>query len=275
MGVRQMDWVLNEPDSWRGWQTLLGPVLLLLAAGSSVLTNALWGRTIGNVSCGWQLGYSPKNEAFVIWVPIYFLTFITVLCQLLYQLDASRWSVASLEANALIAGAWACSSLWTYFFSLADSRNLNDGLGLAAVFLVLAAVCALAAVVVERSWQSAEWMQILTIGLPFSLFAGWLILAASLSVGVAIASDNRAPDKCGEDGGFLELREIEVWERAAPVIVVLCVGVLAIWLGDLVLLLPVIWGVFFMNNDVRTAPMVLAVVAFVTAAVRAGVGFVN
>lgn len=269
-----MDW-LDEPDSWRGCQDVLGPVLLLLAASSSVLTNALWGKTIGDVSCGWKLGYSPGNEAFSIWGPIYLLMFCSVLCQLLYQLDASRWSVASLEANALIAGAWVFCGLWTYFFSLADSRNLNDGIGLAAVFLVVAAGCALTAVITERSWQMTNWVQILTVGLPFSLLAGWLVLAASLSVGVAIASDNRPPNSCGEDGDFLELRAVETWERVAPIVVAVFVGGLAIWLGDPVLVMPVAWGVAWMPVSVRTAPFVIAVIAFGCAAVRAGAQFVT
>lgn len=267
-----MDW-LDEPDSWRGWQEVLGPVLLLLACGSSVLTNVAWGRTIGDVSCGWKLGYSPDNKAITIWGPIYLLMFFSIVFQLLYQLDASRWSVASLEANALIAGAWGFCGLWTYFFTLADSRNLNDGLGLAALFLVMAAGCALTAVVVERSWQMTNWVQILTIGVPFSLLAGWLVLAASLSVGVAIAAEQRPPDSCGEDGGFLEVREIEVWERVAPIFVATFVGILAIWLGDPVLLVPVAWGIFWMRNNVRTAPLALAVIVFVTASVRAGLMF--
>lgn len=263
------DWLraaVAPRDSWMGWEAAIGPIVLLLGCASSVLANWVWGSMIGDVSCAWQLSYSPMGPAFGIWAVIYFWTFASVLFQLLSNMDLERWAYAEFGSNVLMFVAWVACSLWVRFFSLADSKNIKDGLGWAAICLVLAAVCALSAVVWEHSWRFGDTTRVLTIGVPFSLYTGWLLLAASLSVGIFLASRSRPPDECDEDR---ELKVViaEGGEKWVPAILAASVAAFALGLPDPILPVPVLWGLYWVRRSAGSLlGMAIALSAIVGAA---------
>jgi hypothetical protein len=264
-------WVDDDSDRWEGWENVFGPGLLLVGLGSSVLANSVWGRMIGDVACSWRLAFSPRGPAFSIWGVIYLWTAVSVLLQFLSNMDAETWYVPDFGVNVLMCVAWLVCSLWIWFFSLADSNNVKDGLGWAACCLVVAASCAVAAVCWERSWPTGNTERILAVGVPFSLFAGWLCLASSLSVGVFLASQTRPADSCGEDGRLIEVRDPGTVEMWAPVVLAVVVSAFSIGLPDPVLVLPLCWGTYWMDPSVRTGPGIVAIVALSVAGVRSGI----
>lgn len=257
---------LEPRDRWKGWEAVFGPSIVLLTCALSVLANSVWGRMIGDVACGWRLGYSPRGPAFGIWSIIYLWSFLSILFQFLTNMNHDRWYCADFGANVLIGVAWLACSLWIYFFSEADSRNVKDGLGWAAICLVTAAVCAVSAVIWEMSWRSQDAERILTVGVPYGIFAGWLSLAASLSTGVYVSSQSRAPDPCDDD--LVQVREIESWEYWAPTGVAIAAACIAISLPDPMLMASVSWGALWMPPGVRVWVGSAASLGFVAAVVR-------
>lgn len=265
------DWLrqaVAPKDHWKGWDHVFGPGAVLLGCGASVLANWVWGRMIGDVACSWRLAYSPRGPAFGIWSIIYLWTFLSILFQFLTNMAEDEWYCPDFGVNVLTAVAWVACSIWIWFFSLADSRNVRDGLGWAACCLVTAAGCMLAAVIWESSWTSQDSTRILTVGVPYSLFGGWLVLAASLSVGVFVASQQRPPDRCDDDGELLEVRVPEQWERFTPVAVAFASGTIAASLPDPILAVPLCWGVFWFPTGARLLPGIIALAALIVAVVR-------
>ena len=237
-----------------------------------MFANWMWGRMIGDVACGWRLSWSPRGPAFGIWGVIYTWTFASVLFQFLTNMNDDFWYCPPVGANVLMAVAWVACSLWIWFFSLADSKDVKDGLGWAAILLVVAACCALSAVVWERSWWSRESTRILTVGVPYSLFAGWLVLAASLSVGTFIASQRREPDyKCNDEDSLREIREYGN-DRWIPLVLALAGAAFAAGLSDPIVCVSITWGLFWVPRGplTRTA-LTLAFGGIVCASILAGV----
>lgn len=245
--------MVAERDHWKGWQHIFGPGAVLVCCGASVLANWVWGRMIGDVACSWRLSYSPAGPAFGIWLVIYPWMFASVLFQFLVNMDEDRWYCPEFGVNVLIAVSWLACSLWIWFFSLADSKNVKDGLGWAAAMLMIAAGCALTAISWERSWWFGNHVRILTVGVPYSLFAGWLVLAASLSIGTFIASQTRdADESCSYDG--TDLREIrapgvEAWVPVVLAFIGLC---FSLGLSDPIVSVSVLWGLSWARANVPT-----------------------
>ena len=269
--LRWLEDAVAPRDKWKGWEEAVGPALLLLGCGASLLANWVWGRMIGDVACSWRLSYSPRGPAFFIWTVIYLWTFVSIALQFSFNMNQDMWYCASFATNALICVTWIACSLWIWFFSLADSKNIKDGLGWAAWLLIVAVVCALSAVCWEQSWRSGSVVRVLSVGVPFSLFAGWLLLAASLSLGVFLASETRPPDRCPEDeedGELVQVRDpgMEVW---VPPTLAVAIGAFAIGLPDPVLPVPLLWGLVWVNRSRgQVLAALLAVVAILGAVLR-------
>lgn len=262
-----MDWFDDERDRWAGWEQVFGPSALVVTAGFSVLANVAWGRMIGDVACGWRLSYSPRGPAFSIWGVIYLWTFCSVLFQFLTNMNADMWYCPAFGVNVLVSVAWLACCAWIYFFSLADSSKVKDGLGWAAWLLVVAAMCAGAAVLWESSWLSKDATRILTVGVPLSLFGGWLALAASLSVGVFLASETRPPD-CTADDDVVEVRTPTTAEAWAPIALGILISSAAVGVADPVYVLPFCWGSFFMSEEARMWPSIVGGLGLLATLVR-------
>lgn len=245
-------WVMTDESPFLGWQTVGGPLVLLVGIASTIVVGWLTGRIIGDVSCRWTLSYSPKNGAFGIWSIIYPWHFACILLQFFYSFDATSFYVAKFESNLLVGLAWASSSAWIFFFGLADSPDPAMGLGLAAFFLLVAALCCTSAVLTENGFaKQASAVQILSTSVPFSILASWLCVAASLSIGIFVESTRREP-LCARDpagSGQPVIPDPAGLDRWVPLGLAAVISVLSLWQFNFVLPLPVIWAIAFMKTD--------------------------
>ena len=241
-------WLMEDSDSFVGWENVGGPVVLGLGLGLSILANWLYGGMIGDVSCRYRLSYSPRNGAFSIWGVVYPWMFVSVFCQFLYSFDSNSFYVARFWSNLLLFVAWTASAAWTFFFGNGDSPNPEVGLGFATFFLLLAAITALSAVFVEQGFRAdASWTRILTVSIPFSLYAGWLIVAASINVGIFVTISLNSTDAtalCKRD-----IPDPRGWVDASlPLVLAVVVSIISIAQFDFILVLPIIWAVIFMKK---------------------------
>lgn len=269
-------WIMEDTNSFAGWESVGGPVVLLVGLGLSILGNWLYGGMIGDVSCRYRLSYSPKNGAFGIWGVIYPYMIASILFQFLYSYDSNSFYVARFWSNLLLFVAWTASGAWTFFFGVADSPNPEVGLGFAAFFLLLAAITALSAVFVEQGFRAdASWTRILTVSIPFSLYAGWLIVAASINVGIFVTISLNSNDTialCERDPGNQAeplIPDPRGWVDASlPLVLAAVVSVLSITQFDFVLILPIIWAISFMKPDnVKIVSIIVACLSLIVSIV--------
>lgn len=200
--------------------------------------------------------------------------FASVLFQFLNSFDAATFYVAKFESNVLMSVAWASSGAWVFFFGLSDSPDPSMGLGFAAFFLLLASITALSAVFTEQGFRKeATLVQIFTISAPFSIYAAWLTVAASLSIGVFFKSTSNATQPlCERDPSSPAEPLIPdpegLIDTLIPLIVAVFVSVIAVTQYDPAILLPVLWAICFMKLDsVKIASIVLLLVVCVVTAV--------
>jgi len=252
------NWVMTDSNPFADWQSIVGPVLLLFGLGVSVLGNSVWGGTIGNVSCRYRLSYSPYNEAFGIWLVIYPWFFACVFFQFFYRFDPIKFYVAKFSSNLCMCVSWASSGAWTFFFGTGDSPNPEIGLGMATFFLLLAATTAMSAVFIEQGFRvDSTITQIFTVSIPFSLYAGWLIVAASINVGIFITiqrtNDTDTIGLCERSPTNPSQPDIpnpRSWiDASLPLVLATAVSVVSVSQSDPVLLVPIVWAIALMKRD--------------------------
>lgn len=258
-----IDHMLEEPSQLDGVEQGFGPGLLLLAVVSSLVANSLKGDTITQSACKWRSAISPRRQAFAIWLFIYTSTIASAVLQLFTNLDPKNFVYARLYVNLLVSAAWMGCIAWLLFFG---SERLNA----AAVSLVLAAACALAAVVIDGGWRSKQGMRIATSGVPFSLFAGWLVVAATLSVASALRKRRSGGLRavCEERGEQEDIYAAR--ERLATLAVASILAGVAIGNTDPILPCPLIWGLALGRAPKRWPIVAAIVVACVGASVALG-----
>lgn len=230
------------------------PELLGLSAAIvlSVVSNGLYGRGIGDVSCKYRLAYSPSAPAFGIWALIYAGAITTTTVQLT-SLSTASTLFAQKTSIILYALAWFCAALWTPVFT-AQTRVTFV---LAAALLCATAGFSLAAAIVDNAWADptqnplAPWI----ISAPFSLLAGWTAVASVLSIGIAYKANDDEPDVCEmypRDINILTSQREPGAFEAAPVLVASVVGAVSIWIPDPILSIPVAWAIFYMRPNYGT-----------------------
>ena len=222
------------------------------AAALSVLSNWRYGRNIGEISCTYELSYSPSRQAFGIWGLIYAACAATVAGQCITYAAGSP-VFASDYGNAFYALAWLCAAFWTPTFT----TNTPLSHVCAAAMLCLCAACALAAVAIENAWQPCgTWFRRLLISTPFALLGGWTLAATALSVGIAGRVLDAHPDPpCAEldtptyRNGLSLLSLPSTWTRPAhwlPVTLATTVAVTCAWTREPIVPLPLAWAIFWM-----------------------------
>ena len=163
----------------------------------AVVCNAgRWEASMRNYSSTLQ----PDGWTFSIaWLLIYTTSLISLVAQLLNLHPDVSLHTASAEANFCYAGAWLGCALWVYVVAVerADVDRPQRHLVFASVTLVAAAAFALVATGLERSVRSGDAARIAVVGFPYGIFAGWLVVAAVLSVDIAVAHARAT----GADGG--------------------------------------------------------------------------
>lgn len=241
------------PPLDHGMYASAAPWILMGCFVLSLATQRLFGRNIGGVACAWRLSYSPARAAFLIWSVIYLSTFLSALLQLLNELDGVELCTAAPWANTLWAYAWLLCALWPCVFG----RRNRAAIVLAACVLVSAAICAVGAVSVDHAWRRKRVACVALVGVPMSLFAGWLCTAAALGVGIAFAANTRAPDACENDLRDYNTRvwadpaDARSWESWVPLALAAVLSAGAFLLPDPVLPLPLMWAVFWMRGHLR------------------------
>ena len=155
----------------------------VLAVGvvSSIVASTLssWsGTSIGAVSAQRRIDIVPRGGAFVIWFPIYVL----LIAAAVY---AAFHDDVPFTPSALTALAEVLTGVWVPLFL----TNTRWSLTAAACVLVAAAASACAAVATAGPLvgeEGSSWVRAACVGGAFALFAGWLLCAATLGVGIAL-----------------------------------------------------------------------------------------
>lgn len=232
----------------------VGPVLVLAGTTLSAASIAVWGVNIGDGACAWRVSYSPRQQAFGIWSVIYTSTILLCLLQL-----ANLVTVFDLGASVLWALAWLLCTAWVPLFDGSSPTSLI----FAAIVISAAAGCATAA-----TWKAGAWrwvgdptLSTGPLGLPLSVFAGWLLAASSIGIGIAVLANSKdAQQRCvrvqqmqGESPRDYRRRRRAAYREAqdlapaqdsiVPAFLASGVAVLAVAAKDPVLPLPVMWAV--------------------------------
>ena len=207
----------------------------------SLASNSAFGRGIGDVSCKYTQRFSPSNEAFVIWLPIYTLSFLIFLEQLTPSFFGIRNDVGvPLIPNVFYGLSWMFAALWTPTFT----TNNPQGLIWAAVFLTLASLCSLTAVLTSRLWSTSSWVT----ASAYSSLAGWTLVAASVNVGIAYSANDNKPDhECSDSSrSYSILGSMDSkYETIVPLLLAIIIAPIAVYLPDPVLPMPVWWALLW------------------------------
>ncbi len=239
-----------------------------VAVIASIVSNFMYGRGIGDVSCKYTLSFSPSSPAFGMWFPIYTGAIVSTVTQIVaYDFDhaifAKGWTLF------LYSLAWGMAALWTPVFA----QNTGRFLIAASVLLCLTSACATLATAIENPWsdvgnstatadswpnggkEAKRWL----VGMPISLLAGWTLVAATLSVGIAWKANDGIPDEPCESPRVREGYSIRdplpdpkygAHVSYVPLFLSFAVGLLAFAIVDPIYPLPVAWAVSWMRPSV-------------------------
>lgn len=161
--------------------------------------------------------------------------------------------------NYLLAWSWLLCGLWAIAFSSSEPRDQRAGIGFAAFLLASAAWSATGAVGIEASWRSVHnpW-RVFAVGIPYSLFAGWLCVACVLNIAIAFKSFRYPPDyRCYTAQSAYTTRweaepaDSKSWVSAVPLGTALLISVYAFLIPDPILPLPAAWGIANMKGHLK------------------------
>ena len=134
-------------------------------------------------------GSSGKSPIFgFMWSAIFATQFAFAIAVLINALQGHevRDPVALFNQAACVGGALLLSALWSPLFT--EERTWT--FVLASVLLVVTAVMTSVAAAVAKPFFMDEWYTMLG-GIATTLFAGWTLVAAGLSVGIVTRINNR------------------------------------------------------------------------------------
>lgn len=215
----------------------------------SLVSNSVFGRGIGDVSCSYEQRFSPSGPAFIMWLPVYALSGWLIFEQLRTgQLEAGREKEEQLLIlqNAFYSISWLCAAGWTPAFTTGTAA----GIVTAAILLSLTALFALAAVFsgfVDTRWSWASWVT----AAAYSLLAGWTVVAAAINVAIAYQAGYGKPNtSCSrernDDYNIFSTIEAK-YQTAVPLILASIFAVVVAGLSQPVLGVPIAWAIYFMR----------------------------
>jgi len=256
---------MTEKDMASDWWGRFAMFVVLASVVASVVSNAVFGKGIGDVSCKYTQRFSPSNEAFGIWLPIYLLALSPMILAL--QSNAPPLS------NLSYAFAWLSAALWTPTFT----TQTRHGLVWAAVCLGLTATFALVAVFSSKLWNGVKEVPLqAATASAYALLAGWTIVALALNVGIAYQANNELSDACKTDahGTYTILGAIDPsYKTSVPLILACVVSMAAVLLPDPVLAVPLMWAIFWMHPSyMNYSAVVILAAAVVAAGVKVALG---
>ena len=227
-----------------------------LSVAASLLSNFVFGRGIGDVSCLYNAKFVPSDGAFGIWIPIYIFAVLTFAEQLHLQSTSGETYEAPLS-NVFYALAWVFAALWTPAFTLKTKEDgvsevpSATGLSAAAVFLCLSALSSLVAVLTSTAWEQTSRSNPRWIGgVAFGLLCGWVFVASSLSVAIAYNANYKTvvvPCNAYEETYTIFSPIDPQYSTYFPLALSFMLGVVAIARPNPVILLPLVWALLWMR----------------------------
>ena len=182
-------------------------VWLFVGVSVAIGSSAVWGDYSG-YKCRRKLLYAPDRRAFGwAWLTIWGGMFVSIFAQLGGGLPLAGRTCGRASWPTRSAGTvHALCAPWAFFFGKAGAHDPEGRYQIAAVILVNAAALALLGLTEAGVWRGAtdeiSAAQVLLVELPYALFAGWLCVAAALSLGIAAQRSPRAQvDGEGEGEG--------------------------------------------------------------------------
>ena len=190
---------------------------------------------------------------------------ICVACSLSHHLLPLPSPLHPGHPPVCAAISWILAGLWVAFFSGGDRIRVT----IASFILLASAGSSLAASFFACDWGVVSYSQMFTIGLPVSLLAGWLSVASTLAIGIAVKANDGVPDTCvrtdrnysifdGPNDSFFTL---------VPTSVALVVSLWIVLARDPVMGLSVVWGIANMHSTTINRIAVTWIVASIVLSV--------
>ena len=188
--------------------TTLATIVVACTLFATVVVTGAVGTAFEAATRLWTTSAQPQHPQFfaLMWGFIYVTLLVSILLQLANQLPDVTLHTMGVETNVMLASAWCLCAAWVCVFASMHSVSvpyLRQRAVLANGLLVAAAGVALVGTVREFTWRSWNVWRVLFIGLPYSVFAGWLCIAAALSVEItAMAWYAADGDDAAPEGGY-------------------------------------------------------------------------
>lgn len=218
-----------------------------------------YNRRIGDVACAWRVSYSPRGPAFGIWGIIYVYTVASFVLQIMHGYTMPTY-MAQPQPNYLMGAAWFFTGLWGVTFGRGAEQDQPGFIGLAAFILVATALLAVTAVSLEQSYRSNDYAHVFGVGVPYSLFAGWLCVAAAVNVGIAYMAATTPPDPRCTAGRYRAYNQLvdedgrserPVYDSWVPLLLSIAVSAGSFLFPDPVFVAPAFVGIFFMRRTLK------------------------
>ena len=265
---------LAPPAPPNNVRTVAGPMALLFGLGVAIIMSQTFRRQMGDVACAWRVSYAPAGRAFAIWGLIFAWMLASAVEQLLVAVDFEGLYVAEPWNNMLMGMGLFMAGLWVVVFGCSRRNDRRAGLVISAGFLLASTWCAVGACAQERAWRSLGAMRLLFVGVPYALFAGWMLVASALGLGTAWLAIRYPPDnRCYKETATYTM----LWEEDpvdasgcggwVPLLLAVPVAAGAALLPDPIIPVPLLWGIFHMRGHFKNRLAIGLLVAGSVAAV--------
>ena len=190
---------------------------------ASLLSNAIFGSNIGEVSRLNKLSFTPQNPAFSIWGIIY--TLLIVFCAFV----AIQGENSGISARGCMA--LTCTLLLTAAWVPLFSANTKISLGTASLVLWGSFGCGMWILFNEKLWTKGSVAKIIAVDTSLSLFTGWLGVASV--IGTAI---------------FFKTFDL-VATRAVVLVAAASLSIMSLYLKNPVLPIGLLWATIWMEKS--------------------------
>lgn len=235
-------------------------ILIGFGVTSSIVSNVLFQRGIGNTSCTFEVSFSPSGGAFGIWGPIYVFSLLTIADQIHLRSTHSK-EYDTVVPNICHGFAWLFAALWTpTFTTTVDLKGTKApspmALAVSAVFLCCTASLSTVAVFCSSAWRRSSDGQFRWItGVAFGLLAGWTLLAASLNIAIAYKANDGVDDvlcNLESDDDVQDSYNIfgtinRAYVTPVPFVLATIISLVAVLLPNPIIALPLLWALYFIR----------------------------
>jgi hypothetical protein len=187
-----------------------------------------------------------------MWASIYTLCIVSSVFLLIAGITESiipeSHGESCFNGAACLGAALIVTAAWPTTYNLSDiprkGRHLVWPLWAAVAIVAIAGFLGLWGLAIYQPSLKGEAAITFMVGLPWSFFTGWLLIATSVGIAIAYTAENHA----GIDE-FKTTHEAETW--FGPLIATGTIAVLSISLGEPFLSLPALAYTLFLKLDWR------------------------